>query len=72
MVEGSESAFLQCETCGQGQRVWLNQCKKCMDPLDNWYEKEIAKLHKKIEDQNQIIKKQIDLLHSLEGKLRNE
>jgi hypothetical protein len=46
---GDESAFLQCEKCGQGQRVWLDTCKDCADPGIKVYTDEIKELTEEVE-----------------------
>jgi len=58
-----DSALLKCETCGSVRRVWLNQCRACKDPTDNWYERRIAELEGVIQQQDAYIRKQADELN---------
>jgi hypothetical protein len=62
-----ESALLKCESCKNVQRVWLNKCKACRDPEDNWYEDRIAELEAKVESQDKQIRALVDKLHSREN-----
>jgi len=66
----ADSALLKCEHCGSQQRVWLNRCKKCADPEDNWYERRIATLEAQVQTQDALIRKQADQLNNYSMKLR--
>jgi len=55
MGHGQESALLQCETCGQAQRVWLNQCTTCTDPEINGWKAEIKELEDQLEKEHKLM-----------------
>jgi len=38
------SALLTCQECGKQERVFLNGCRACKDPMVAWYEDRIAVL----------------------------
>lgn len=59
-----DSAFLKCEVCGNGRRVWLSKCTACSDPTRNWYEDRIAFLKDIIKNQEALILTQSGLLNS--------
>jgi len=69
------NAFLQCEKCGQGQRVWLESCRACADPGICIYTDEIAELkaaNKVLMQQRVDIGISLDLANAQIAELRRE
>jgi len=69
------NAFLQCEKCGQGQRVWLESCRACADPGICIYTDEIAELkaaNKVLMQQRVDIGISLDLANAQLAELRRE